>query len=154
MATPKTLPKWTESAISTADRSSTGQFLAVKLSGDRTVILMASDNDIPYGVLQNDPGAGQQAVVMKEGKCPIIAAETLTAGDQIRFDSAGKLPCLSHSPTPPSTALVSAPSVPPLQRSLKLSLTAPTQCWVTQLAKNKAITSHKGDGENKWRFPA
>lgn len=90
MATPKTLPKWTESAISTNDLSTTGQFLAVKLSGDRTVVLMAADTDVPYGVLQNDPAAAQQAVVMKEGKCPVIAAETLTAGNQIRFDSNGK----------------------------------------------------------------
>jgi len=84
------MPKWVESHISTNDLSSTGQFLGVKLSGDRTIVLVSSDTDICYGILQNDPGAGEQAAVMKEGKCPIITAETLAAGNIVRIDSNGK----------------------------------------------------------------
>ena len=78
MASPKTMPKWTESAIAAADYSTTGQFLAVYLSGDRTVTKMSDITQVPYGILMNDPESGQQASVMKEGKCPVIAAETLT----------------------------------------------------------------------------
>jgi len=117
---PKTMPKWVESHISTNDLSSTGQFLGVKLSGDRTIVLVSSDTDICYGILQNDPGAGEQAAVMKEGKCPIITAETLAAGNIVRIDSNGK--AALHA----GGGLVFAPSVRPQARLPKLNSTA--QC--------------------------
>jgi hypothetical protein len=81
-------PVLTESFVSTNDLSSY-QYYGVKLSADRTVILPTADTDIPIGILQNKPTAGQMAEVMVIGRTPVKIAEALTAGQEIRIASGG-----------------------------------------------------------------
>lgn len=65
------------------------QYHGVTMSDDRKVDLQDADTDIPCGILQNDPTDGQEAEVLVIGRTPIVAGETIAAGNQIRIDSNG-----------------------------------------------------------------
>jgi hypothetical protein len=79
----------TESWATTEDLSS-NQYYGVTMSGDRTVDLQDALTDIPAGILQNKPTSGQVADVLVAGRTPGVAAEAITAGQQVRIDAAGK----------------------------------------------------------------
>lgn len=81
-------PVLTESFVSTNNLSSY-QYYAVKLSGDRTVILPTADTDVCIGILQNKPTAGQMAEVMVIGRTPVKIDEALAAGEQIEVHNGG-----------------------------------------------------------------
>ncbi len=57
------------------------QYQIVKLSAAKTVILCSAVTDVPFGVLQNTPRAGQAASVCTHGvsKCVVGAAVTFGA---------------------------------------------------------------------------
>lgn len=80
---------WTESFKAGGDLR-LKQYFGVKISADRTVILMAADEDLPVGVLLNAPNTGQEALVCVMGRTPVILGDTLTAGAPIRLNAAGK----------------------------------------------------------------
>jgi len=86
---PSNKPVLTMSFTSTNDLSAK-QYYGVKLSADRTVILMAATGDLPIGVLMNKPKAAEDAEVMVMGLVKAIAGETLAVGDTVRFHSDGK----------------------------------------------------------------
>ena len=66
------------------------QYYGVKMSANRTVVLMAADTDVPAGVLVNDPASGETAAVCVVGRVPVVAGETLAAGNLVRLGSDGK----------------------------------------------------------------
>ena len=82
-------PVLTESFVSTNDLR-LKQYYGVKLSADRTVILPTADTDVPVGILQNKPNAGEVAQVMVIGRTPVVGGEALAAGGLIRIESGGK----------------------------------------------------------------
>jgi len=49
--------------------------------------LASVDGEIVFGVLQNDPTAGQGAEVMASGLTKVVADELLTAGDYVGVSS-------------------------------------------------------------------
>jgi len=65
------------------------QYHGVTMSADRKVDLQDADTDVPAGILQNAPGDEQEASVLVVGRTPIVAGETITAGQQIRIDGSG-----------------------------------------------------------------
>jgi hypothetical protein len=79
--------KW--SFVSTNDLSAK-QFFFVKLSANNTVVLCAAVTDIPIGILQNKPTAGQTAEVVISGITKVVCAASSAAGVQIGTDGAGK----------------------------------------------------------------
>ncbi len=67
----------------------TNQYHGVTMSANRKVDLQDADTDVPAGILQNAPGSGEEGLVLVIGRTPIVAGESITAGQQIRIDSSG-----------------------------------------------------------------
>lgn len=59
------------------------QFYFVKMSGANTVTVCAAATDIPVGVLQNKPTAGQAAEVMSIGVSKVSSDAALSRGNLI-----------------------------------------------------------------------
>lgn len=78
----------TESFVADEDLSE-NQYHGVTMSDDRKVDLQDADTDVPAGILQNDPENEEEALVLVIGRTPIVAGETIAAGNQIRIDSSG-----------------------------------------------------------------
>lgn len=68
----------------------TKRYYFVKLHTDGTLILCAAATDKPYGILQNNPGIGGEATVMKDGVSKLVAGATVAIGDGIGTDANGK----------------------------------------------------------------
>ena len=67
-----------------ADLSTTGKYRFVKLgSVEGTGILCNNDADRPYGVLQNNPKSGEEALVMNIGITKLEAGGALADGIEI-----------------------------------------------------------------------
>lgn len=79
----------TETFVADEDLSSY-QYYGVTMSDDRKVDLQDAATDIPAGILLNDPGDEEEAEVLVMGRCPIVAGESITAGQQIRIGADGK----------------------------------------------------------------
>lgn len=76
---------------------SASQYLFVKISASGrppTVALTAAATDCPYGVLQDKPvgsaGTPKACEVRVQGRSKVVAGGTITAGDRIGTDNAGK----------------------------------------------------------------
>lgn len=69
---------------------SSGQFLAVKVSAGRTVVLSSSGADIVYGILQNKPASGQAADVGIFGVMKWVAGTTFAGGVALEVDGSGR----------------------------------------------------------------
>lgn len=69
------------------------QFFAVKIdtSADRQVVLASTGGEGIYGILQNKPAAGQAADVGIAGITKAQCGGTVTRGDLLMTDTAGKL---------------------------------------------------------------
>jgi hypothetical protein len=78
----------TESMVA-SESLATKQYYGVTVSGNRTVDLQDAVTDIPLGILQNDPASGEEAEVLVIGRTPIVAGETITAGQLIRIGADG-----------------------------------------------------------------
>lgn len=90
---------WTETYVAEGDFSSK-QYYGCKHSGNREVNVMAADTDIPAGLILNKPDTTKkQALVLIMGRAPGVCAETLTAGQLVRIDSAGKVALWETSDT-------------------------------------------------------
>ncbi len=79
---------WTESFVAENDLSDY-QYHGMELSANRQVDRVDSATDKPVGVLLNDPEAGEAALVCVMGRSPIRLGDTVSAGEQIRFDASG-----------------------------------------------------------------
>ena len=68
------------------------QFFIIKISttNDKQVVLAAAGTDPIIGVLENKPASGKAAAIQIGGTAKVIAGGTVTAGDLITSDSAGK----------------------------------------------------------------
>lgn len=67
-----------------------GQFLGVKLSGNRQVGLASSGGEAIYGILQNKPRAGEAADVGIMGVSKAVAGAVVTAGNFLMTDTSGR----------------------------------------------------------------
>lgn len=86
MANEKTI--FTETFIA-GESLATNQYHGVKLNGNRTVDLIDADTDVPVGILLNEPGDGEEALVMIIGRSPVIVGEAIVAGARFAFDADG-----------------------------------------------------------------
>jgi len=66
------------------------QYTFVKVNSSGEAIAAAAATDIPIGVLQNAPIAGQEAEVLVVGGTKIVASAAIADGAQIGTTSAGK----------------------------------------------------------------
>jgi hypothetical protein len=66
------------------------QFHAVKMTGDKTVTFCAAITDLCIGVLQDAPASGEPANVVVFGLSKMVAGGTITAGQLVGTDNAGK----------------------------------------------------------------
>jgi hypothetical protein len=75
-----------------AGPNSSGQFLAVYISGSRAVSIAATAGQKVYGILQNTPASGQAADVGILGVTKAVAGSaTINAGDDLMADASGRL---------------------------------------------------------------
>lgn len=75
--------------VAAADLSAL-QYTFVKLNTSGQAAACSGATDIPIGVLQNAPTAGQEAEVLVVGGTKIVAGAALNEGQQIGTSSAGK----------------------------------------------------------------
>ena len=76
------------SLISAGDLSAK-QFHFVKLDANGKAVICAAATDIPVGVVQNNPTAGQPATIMSMGTSKISSGAALNEGDLIGTSAAG-----------------------------------------------------------------
>ena len=69
---------------------STKQYYFVELSGAAQVDVCDAATDTVYGVLQDDPAAGDPCAVAVLGITKVIAGGTVAAGDRVGTTNAGK----------------------------------------------------------------
>lgn len=81
-----------EGSLNSTNDLSAKQFFIVKVdvSNDHSVVLAAAGTDPIVGVLQNKPKAAQAALVRFLGTTKVVAGGTVTRGDLVTSDSAGK----------------------------------------------------------------
>ena len=77
------IPGRTITAVCGAASLTTHKHKFVKLHTDGTVILTAAVTDRPYGILQNNPGVGGEATIMREGVSKLVANESIAIGNVI-----------------------------------------------------------------------
>lgn len=77
-------------SVDAAADLSAKQFTFVKATTSGTVDTITTTGNDALGVLQNKPTSGQAATVAYAGKVKVIAGATVTAGDLIQSDTAGK----------------------------------------------------------------
>ncbi len=68
-----------------------GQFLAVKITGARTVAYDSTGASVCYGILQNKPAIGQVADVGILGVSKAVAGAAFAAGTLLMTDSSGRV---------------------------------------------------------------
>lgn len=79
--------KWT--GVCGATSLATKQYHLVKLHTDGTVIICAAATDVPIGVLQNNPGIGEEAEVLIVGGSKIQIGGAINEGELIGTDTSG-----------------------------------------------------------------
>jgi hypothetical protein len=65
------------------------QYRVVQLGTTGTVDKADNVTDIPFGILQNDPTAGQSAIVATAGRSKCYAGETLVIGEIVSVKADG-----------------------------------------------------------------
>ncbi len=89
MATSYEIPGFKFSLEAGADLSA-GQYRFVKLDGNGLAVLCAAVTDKPVGVLQNDPGLGEEAEVMATGVTKLSADSAVAIGDELGTSADGQ----------------------------------------------------------------
>lgn len=69
----------------------THQFKGVKISGVRTVTVIALATDKVLGILQNKPNTAEPADVAISGEVLAMAGAAITAGADLMFDTSGRV---------------------------------------------------------------
>lgn len=80
--------------VAAADLSSK-QYTFVKLDSDGKAAAAAAATDVPIGVLQNAPTAGQEAEILVIGGTKIVAGAAIGEGSLVGTSSAGKAVALT-----------------------------------------------------------
>lgn len=84
------LPGFCVGSLTASSTLAAKQFYAVKAhTSNNQVALCDTDGEVILGVVQNKPAAGEAANVMMSGVTKVVAAETLTAGDNWGTDANG-----------------------------------------------------------------
>ena len=83
------IPGFKFTLVAGADLSS-GQYRFVKLNASGEAVLCAAVTDKPVGVLQNDPGLGEEAEVMATGITKLSADSAVAIGDEIGTSADGQ----------------------------------------------------------------
>jgi len=86
------------SRVAGADLSAL-QYTFVKMSTTDLVVTCSAATDIPLGVLQNAPTAGQEAEVLIIGGTKLVAGVTVAIGDLLGVTSAAKASVVTTSDT-------------------------------------------------------
>ena len=66
------------------------QHYYVKLDTDGTVIAMTANTEMPYGILQNKPDAGEEAEIMRSGVSKLVCGAVVAIGNVIGAGATGK----------------------------------------------------------------
>lgn len=66
------------------------KYTVVKLDTNGAVVTATASTDVAYGVLQNDPKAGQAARIAVGGVTKLRLGATIAAGALVAFDTTGK----------------------------------------------------------------
>jgi len=66
------------------------QYQIVKLSAAKTVILCSAVTDVPFGVLQNTPRAGQAASICTHGTSKLVVGATVAFANIVGSDVNGR----------------------------------------------------------------
>ena len=72
------IPVFTDGTRKAGADLSTKQYHFVKLDASSDIIICNGADDVPYGVLQNNPNTGEEAVVMLIGITKLIAGEDIS----------------------------------------------------------------------------
>jgi hypothetical protein len=75
------------------------QYNFVKLNGSGEAVAIAAITDVPIGVLQNAPIAGQEAEVLVSGGTKLVAGEAITLPAFLSVTTAGKADKIAVSDT-------------------------------------------------------
>lgn len=87
----QSIKSFSKSFKSTGDLSAKQNYIVkADVSNDQSVVIAAAATDPIVGVLENKPTAGQAALVQILGTAKVIAGGTVTRGDVVTSDSAGK----------------------------------------------------------------
>jgi len=78
-------------SVTLAGPNSSGQFLAVKITGSRTVGLANAGGEAIYGILQNNPSLGYVADVGLMGVSKAVAGAAVAAGAELMTDTSARL---------------------------------------------------------------
>jgi hypothetical protein len=89
MSTSYELPGFKFSLEAGADLSSS-QFRFVKLDSEGKAVVCAAITDKPVGVLQNDPGDGEEAEIMATGVTKLSADASVAIGDELGTSADGQ----------------------------------------------------------------
>ena len=72
------------------DDMTSSQFRFVVVTSDNTVDVCSATTDIILGVLQDKPYTGQGAIIRTHGHTKIVLGTTITAGQLLGTDNAGR----------------------------------------------------------------
>lgn len=84
------IPGFKDGTRTAASDLSALQFQFVKIAASGQVDAISANTDVPYGVLQNAPTAGQAAEVMCNGISKLVMAAATTEGTLIGPGATGK----------------------------------------------------------------
>ena len=77
-------------SLETGADLSAGQYRFVKLDANGLAVLCAAITDKPIGVLQNDPGLGEEAEIMVTGITKMSADSAIAIGDELGTSADGQ----------------------------------------------------------------
>lgn len=83
------LPGFKFTRVAGADLSAK-QYHFVKLDGNGLAVACAAVTDEPVGVLQNDPGLGEEAEIMASGISKLSADSAISIGDELGTSADGQ----------------------------------------------------------------
>ena len=84
------LPGFKHTGYRASTDLSGSQYLAVKISGVRTVTVCTAITDKVFGILQNTPAANQTAEIMASGRTKMVANAAIAAGDTVGIHTNGR----------------------------------------------------------------
>ena len=83
------LPGYAFSRVAGEDLSD-HQYRFVKLDGSGNVVKVTAITDEPVGVLQNDPGSGEEATILATGISKLVADSAISIGDELGTSADGE----------------------------------------------------------------
>ena len=81
---------WTES-MESGDDFSSKQYYGCKMESDGVIALTTSDDDVPVGLILNNPEDGQVAELLIVGRAPGVVSEAIDEGELVKIASGGMI---------------------------------------------------------------